>query len=127
MFTKAYRLEPLIYEHYSNIPPVRVTRVCAELEKPKHQTGGYLTHGSWLSALFKAGKEIELHVGDSIDIPSPKLNAEKQNESVRNCGVKSMDFLLAITYVKCNQWCSERRWRLRPKVNLPFLCAFFSI
>ncbi|XP_065655078.1 phospholipase DDHD1 isoform X3 [Hydra vulgaris] len=84
----AYRLEPLIYEHYSNIPPVRVTQIYSELEKSKYQAAGSTTHGNWLTALFKAGKEIESHVELSNDLSAASTASSAEKDSKKS-GIKN--------------------------------------
>ena len=84
---QAYRIEPLIYEHYSQIPPVKINRATKlsekeieDLPKTESAAGGWLK--SLLSLTSKSPTNVaEYHADGQVQLP--KGEGEKVDEILK--------------------------------------------
>eukprot|EP00794_Sanderia_malayensis_P017824 gene17824-19605_t len=79
----AYRLEPLIYEHYAEIPPVRINQVTKSPSRATKDAGNENKKdiaAGWLKSWFSSSspeksnaKMAEYHGNDAVDLPKGQM------------------------------------------------------
>lgn len=101
----AYRLEPLIYDYYSEVPPVRVSQVgCKDNETPSTTK----STGSWLRGFFASKTStskadvIEYKKDESEVVELPKHDVEKTEEVLKDKKVldNRLDYVLEQSMVE---------------------------
>ncbi len=75
---KAYRLEPLIYEHYAEIPPVRINEITKQNANSQDENRKEGIASVWLKSWFgntqKPGQQTtEYHGNDNVDLPKSQM------------------------------------------------------
>ena len=104
-FFQAYRLEPLIYDYYSEVPPVRLSQVGYKEQGTPSPTK---STGSWLRGFFVSKPStsktdvIEFKKSES-EVELPKNEAEKTEEVLKD--KKSEDFSKHFLYSPSHSLC----------------------
>ena len=88
-YLQAYRIEPLIFEHYSHIPPVKINRAAKSTEKefddsPTKDTTAAGWIKSWFSQASKSPLSVaEYHSEGKGQVELPKGEFEKTEDVLK--------------------------------------------